>query len=98
MGYPDHSPRWGEDSSEERVSMPIYEYSCKSCGNHFECMQKISEPPIAPCPKCGDTADRIISMTAFALKGEGWYKDGYAKGKSTEVSKSSSKTETTKTK
>ncbi len=60
--------------------MPIYEYSCKSCGNHFECMQKISEPPIAPCPKCGATADRNISMTAFTLKGEGWYKDGYSKG------------------
>ncbi|MBN1282315.1 MAG: zinc ribbon domain-containing protein [Proteobacteria bacterium] len=67
--------------------MPIYEYTCKSCGNHFECMQKISAPPIAPCPRCGDTADRIISMTAFTLKGEGWYKDGYAKGKKAESTK-----------
>jgi putative FmdB family regulatory protein len=58
--------------------MPIYEYKCKSCGTQFESMQKISEPPIAPCPKCGDTADRMISMTSFALKGGGWYKDGYA--------------------
>ncbi len=61
--------------------MPIYEYNCKACGNHFECMQKISEPPIAPCPKCGSTADRIISMTSFSLKGSGWYKDGYGSGK-----------------
>ncbi|MFA4875320.1 MAG: zinc ribbon domain-containing protein [bacterium] len=60
--------------------MPIYEYNCKSCGNQFECMQRITEPPIAPCPKCGSTADRIISMTSFALKGGGWYKDGYVSG------------------
>jgi len=59
--------------------MPIYEYKCKSCGKNFETMQKISEPPIAPCPKCGSTADRMISMTSFTLKGGGWYKDGYAK-------------------
>lgn len=61
--------------------MPIYEYVCKSCGKHFETMQKISEPPIAPCPKCGDTADRAISRTSFTLKGSGWYKDGYSKQK-----------------
>ena len=65
--------------------MPIYEYSCKSCGKQFECMQKISEPPVAPCPKCGATADRMISRTSFALKGSGWYKDGYSKGKKTET-------------
>lgn len=58
--------------------MPIYEYQCGKCGKHFEVMQKISEPPIAPCPKCGDTADRVISLTSFSLKGGGWYKDGYA--------------------
>ncbi len=60
--------------------MPIYEYHCGKCEKHFEVMQKISEPPIAPCPKCGATADRIISLTSFSLKGGGWYKDGYASG------------------
>lgn len=71
--------------------MPIYEYKCKSCGTQFESMQKISEPPIAPCPKCGDTADRLISMTSFTLKGGGWYKDGYASSGSTKSSSSESK-------
>lgn len=67
--------------------MPIYEYSCKSCGKNFECMQKITEPPIAPCPKCGATADRTISLTSFTLKGGGWYKDGYSAGGSSSSSK-----------
>lgn len=71
--------------------MPIYEYHCKSCNKHFECMQKISEPPIAPCPGCGDTADRVISRSTFALKGSGWYKDGYvASGDKKSKSKSDS--------
>ena len=77
--------------------MPIYEYTCKSCGVKFECLQKISEPPIAPCPECGDTADRLISQTSFALKGEGWYKDGYAKGKKEKTESTKPKTESTKT-
>jgi len=79
--------------------MPIYEYMCKSCGKRFEIMQKVSETPVAPCPKCGDTADRIISMTSFSLKGAGWYKDGYSKEKpkkSEEKGKTSKKEETKK--
>jgi putative FmdB family regulatory protein len=59
--------------------MPIYEYQCQSCHHHFEEIQKVSDAPIACCPKCKGTVDRLISQTSFALKGEGWYKDGYAK-------------------
>jgi predicted nucleic acid-binding Zn ribbon protein len=32
---------------------------------------------IAKCPKCGDKADRKISVTTFKLKGNGWYKKDY---------------------
>ena len=58
--------------------MPIYEYRCKSCGKIFELFQKMSDKPVGKCPKCGDKAKRLISQTSFTLKGEGWYKDGYA--------------------
>jgi len=63
-------------------------------------MQKISEPPIAPCPKCGDTADRVISQTSFTLKGGGWYKDGYSKGgsKKSDAKKDSGKKSESKSK
>jgi putative FmdB family regulatory protein len=59
--------------------MPIYEYQCQSCHHHFEEIQKVSDPPVATCPKCHGGIQRLISQTSFALKGEGWYKDGYAK-------------------
>ena len=59
--------------------MPTYEYECSDCGEHFEEIQKISEEPIKKCPKCQkDNVHRIISATAFHLKGSGWYKTDYA--------------------
>lgn len=59
--------------------MPIYEYQCAACHHQFEEIQKLSDPPVAECPKCHGTVQRLISQTSFALKGEGWYKDGYHK-------------------
>ena len=67
--------------------MPIYEYLCASCGYQFEEVQKFNEPPLEECPDCGKkSARRQISMSAFHLKGGGWYKDGYS-GKSNESEK-----------
>jgi putative FmdB family regulatory protein len=63
--------------------MPIYEYNCKKCNKHFEIVQKITDKPEAKCPVCGTPAKRLISQTSFALKGGGWYKDGYGPGKGT---------------
>lgn len=54
--------------------MPIYEYECKACGDVHEVMQKISEPPPAACPSCqGGPLAKLMSRTAFILKGDGWY-------------------------
>ena len=67
--------------------MPIYEYLCDSCGYQFEEVQKFNDPPLEECPNCGkNSANRQVSMSAFHLKGGGWYKDGYT-GKSTESEK-----------
>ena len=67
--------------------MPIYEYLCASCGYQFEEVQKFNEPPLEECPNCGkNSARRQVSMSAFHLKGGGWYKDGYS-GKSNESEK-----------
>jgi putative FmdB family regulatory protein len=58
--------------------MPIYEYGCDGCGHQFEVSQKLAEAPLRTCPACGkDLLQKLISSTAFVLKGGGWYKDGY---------------------
>jgi putative FmdB family regulatory protein len=61
--------------------MPVYEYQCKACGRDFEYQQRMSDPDKTTCEACGGALDRLISRTAFALKGGGWYKDLYASPK-----------------
>jgi putative FmdB family regulatory protein len=73
--------------------MPIYEYRCQDCHHEFERMQKFSDPPIAACPTCAGSVQKLISRSAFHLKGSGWYVTDYAKNagqKSDSPEKSSS--------
>ena len=73
--------------------MPIYEYACRKCEHEFEVEQRISEDPIKTCPSCRSRqVKRLISLTSFALKGGGWYSDGYSSsnGKSGEKAETSS--------
>jgi putative FmdB family regulatory protein len=61
--------------------MPTYEYVCKACDLEFEREQRISDPPIKTCPRCkSKQVKKLISRTAFHLKGGGWYSDLYSKG------------------
>lgn len=70
--------------------MPTYDYECEKCHQTFEVEQKISDPPLETCSasrpddrfdvsiQCGGHLRRLISAkTSFALKGGGWFKDGY---------------------
>lgn len=61
--------------------MPVYEYHCNSCQRDFEYQQRMSDPEKDVCEACGGALERVISRTAFALKGGGWYKDLYASSK-----------------
>ena len=61
--------------------MPLYEYECTTCHKHTEKIQKFSDPEITTCPHCGGELKRVISAPAFALKGGGWYADGYGSAK-----------------
>jgi putative FmdB family regulatory protein len=61
--------------------MPVYEYQCKACGQEFEYQQRMSDPEKTTCEACGGSLDRLISRTAFQLKGSGWYKDLYSSQK-----------------
>jgi putative FmdB family regulatory protein len=62
-------------------AMPIYEYECTQCGKVEEVMQNFSDPPLTTCKHCSGNLHKLISQSAFHLKGTGWYVTDYA-GKS----------------
>ena len=49
--------------------MPIYEYrptrtGCRFCNGGFDALQKMSDPPLKACPKCGAAVCRVFSRFA----------------------------------
>lgn len=57
--------------------MPLYEYECKKCGV-FEVRQSINDKPIAECPVCKKSVERILSTTGTPqFKGNGFYQTDY---------------------
>ncbi len=59
--------------------MPIYEYRCQDCHHEFERLQKFSDPPAEACPTCAGSLQKLISRSAFHLKGSGWYVTDYGR-------------------
>ena len=49
--------------------MPAYDYLCDACERRFERRQKMSEPALETCPKCGGPVHRLISGGAGAITG-----------------------------
>ena len=68
--------------------MPIYEYQCDSCDKVIEVIQRMSEKPLSHCPDCQGEVTKLVSKSAFHLKGGGWFADGYSNNSNSE-SKSS---------
>ncbi len=49
--------------------MPIYEYrsagnGCSYCKTGFDSLQKMADPPLKICPKCGAAVQRVFSSFA----------------------------------
>ena len=59
--------------------VPTYEYECPKCPRVFEVRQRIPEPALTTCDRCGGPIHRLLSATPFILKGGGWYVTDYAK-------------------
>ncbi len=57
--------------------MPIYEFRCRKCEKRFEELVQ-TQDEVVTCPQChsGEIL-RLVSLTSFALKGDGWFKDHY---------------------
>jgi putative FmdB family regulatory protein len=75
--------------------MPIYEYQCEQCGKLDEVIQKFSDKPLIKCKHCSGKLHKLISQSAFHLKGTGWYVTDYA-DKSRKDTKKNSEPEASK--
>lgn len=61
--------------------MPLYEYRCDACEHEFEALQKMSDEALTDCSVCNEaTLRKLVSATAFRLKGEGWYETDFKSG------------------
>src|SRR5512141_2111681 len=56
--------------------MPIYEYECPKCGR-FDALQKMSAPALKTHDVCGAKVRKVMSASAFAFKGSGFYVTDY---------------------
>ena len=73
--------------------MPIYEYECTKCGRIVEAWQGVSAAPLKTCKYCSGRLHKIISQSAFHLKGTGWYVTDYANKSSSSCASSAGKGE-----
>ena len=83
--------------------MPIYEYRCSKCRKTFEALQTIAAHPITKCIYCQGKTKKIVSLSSFQFKGNGWYITDYKKNsteaktkKETQPKNESKKTENAK--
>ena len=78
--------------------MPTYEYECPKCPRVFEVRQRITEPALTTCDRCGGPIHRLLSPAPFILKGGGWYVTDYpseARKQATKSESSSSESSST---
>ncbi len=66
--------------------MPVYEYECQTCKEHFEISQRITASPLTVCPKCNGRMNRLLGKgSGIIFKGSGFYATDYRKGKNPET-------------
>lgn len=74
--------------------MPIYGYRCSNCGHQLEVMQKVSDQPLAVCPKCQGKLTKLFYPAGVIFKGSGFYSTDYkGSGKSASSNGSGSASE-----
>lgn len=63
--------------------MALYDYQCTNsvCNHIEEINHKIADNSEHLCKKCDTIMKKMISASAFKLKGEGWYSSGFSSKK-----------------
>ena len=64
--------------------MPLYEYECNKCRDHFDIRQRFYDEAVAECPKCQSKAHRVFCPAPVIFKGSGFYVTDYRKEKDPE--------------
>lgn len=78
--------------------MPTYEYYCEVCNDQFEVFQRITEPPVTECQRCGGPVRKVFSPVGIIFKGPGFHVNDYRKPepkKDSDDFKSDSKSDST---
>ncbi len=59
--------------------MAIYRYRCRDCAHEFSRLERMDSEGATECPRegCQGKPEKTVARCSFALKGKGWYADGY---------------------
>lgn len=76
--------------------MPVYEYACKSCGQHTEARQSVDDPPLTECPNCGGPLRKVFGSIGISFKGSGFYRNDSRRSGGASKAKDESKADSAK--
>ncbi|HEY6628754.1 MAG TPA: FmdB family zinc ribbon protein [Acidimicrobiia bacterium] len=83
--------------SSGQISMPTYEYVCKSCGATVEKVQSFSDKPLRRHETCGGDLQKVFHARGIVFKGPGFYTtDARASSNTSKNSEGSKAKETSK--
>jgi putative FmdB family regulatory protein len=54
--------------------VPTYQYTCTSCGEPLEAVQRITDPALTECPRCGGRLRKVFASVGVVFKGSGFYR------------------------
>lgn len=77
-------------AAELGEAMPTYVYSCTSCGERIEAVQRITDDPLTTCQVCSGALRKVFQPVGVVFKGSGFYKtDSRSSGSGGSAAKSS---------
>jgi putative FmdB family regulatory protein len=54
--------------------VPTYQYTCTSCGEQLEVVQKFTDDALTVCPVCAGRLRKVFSAVGVVFKGSGFYR------------------------